>query len=858
MTQPRPGITPSLIRAVLDALDQHHAVGVAVPTSDTIFEVRDGIVASIPDRANLWQAQTPQGFRFGVLRAAHHRATLDPHFLPTDDCGVVMRYLPETHIGVIPGSERTMKLTHRSDIAVVEAILDDLTDPDAPAQLPPSGYSADMAEQHEVEWLEVPELRRPLLVVALEGLFDAAMAATSATQHIVEASDAATVIARIDPETFFDFQQRRPEVFIDEDGTRRLSWPDNIVHHVPTHGPHDLLLLSGVEPHLRWRTFTQAIEHIAMVTEAEMVVTLGAMVGMAPHTRPLGVVGSATDAELAERLGLGRPSYQGPTGVVGVLHDRLDAANIPVISLRVSIPHYVPSPPNPEATRSLLRRLELITGVATAHQKGIAPGGVEIIVARNNFHGRTLGALSLSTAPGREVFGPLMGGFPAVPFGNAAAIENAITERTAAVLLEPIQGEGGIVVPPPGYLKQVRALCDAHGLALVLDEIQVGLGRTGRLFDHLHEDVLPDVLLVGKSLGGGLLPVSAVVGRADILECLRPGDHGSTFGGNPLAAAVARESLRVIVEENLAERAALNGDLLRRRLRELPEREVVDVRGRGLALGLELRSAERARNAVTELAERGVLCQRAGATTIRLTPPLTIEPGEIEWAADRMHEVLGRRVPAPVPKIRVRMADDGDREAIYGLRHRVFAHELGQHRPNGDGRLTDAVDDHNHYIVVERDGELLAFVSVTPPGAPRFAIDKYFGTEEVPVERNESFELRLLAVDPRARGLRLSHVLLMACLRWGEAQGWKSLVCTGHGWTGDFYRRLGMQPTGLSTRSGDLHLELLTATVERIKSVARGPLEAVVHRFRTGALRWDLDTSPDFSFESARCAEFTS
>lgn len=222
----------------------------------------------------------------------------------------------------------------------------------------------------ELEWLHRPSLRRPLLVLAFEGLFDAALAATSAAQHLIDAGVSSRKVARIDPETFFDFQQRRPEVAFDGLGQRVIHWPHNDGHAVlsPPEVPHDLVVMSGVEPHLRWRTFADALIAMARGLEAEMVITLGAMVGMAPHTRPLGVVGSTTNPDLARRLGLGRPSYQGPTGLVGVLHERMAAAELPVISLRVSVPHYVPTPPNPEATRSLLGRLELITGVPTHHQ----------------------------------------------------------------------------------------------------------------------------------------------------------------------------------------------------------------------------------------------------------------------------------------------------------------------------------------------------------------------------------------------------------------------------------------------------------------------------------------------------------
>lgn len=218
----------------------------------------------------------------------------------------------------------------------------------------------------ELSWIAEPNLDRPILVIALKGLFDVAGSATGALSHLSRRFDT-TKVAEIDPETFFDFSQERPVVSLDDTGVRGLTWPANEAYAAPNPDGRDLLLLAGIEPHLRWRTFSEAIVGIARESDAELVVTVGAMVGMAPHTRPLGVVGSTSNPELARRLGLGRPSYEGPTGLVGALHDSLDRADLPVISLRVSVPHYVPSPPNPEATRSLLARFELVTGVSTDH-----------------------------------------------------------------------------------------------------------------------------------------------------------------------------------------------------------------------------------------------------------------------------------------------------------------------------------------------------------------------------------------------------------------------------------------------------------------------------------------------------------
>lgn len=219
----------------------------------------------------------------------------------------------------------------------------------------------------ELTWASRPDLDRPVMIVALQGLFDSANAATDAVARLA-AQHRADSFGAIDPEHFFDFTQERPIVRFDEDGRRVIDWPENELTAAHLPGSNDLVLLAGVEPHLRWRTFCGHLLEVVEGTGVEMVVTLGAMAGMAPHTRPLGVVGSATSPELATRLGLGRPSYQGPTGVVGALHDLLDRAEIPVISLRVSVPHYVPGPPNPEATRSLLARLELVTGIPTDHE----------------------------------------------------------------------------------------------------------------------------------------------------------------------------------------------------------------------------------------------------------------------------------------------------------------------------------------------------------------------------------------------------------------------------------------------------------------------------------------------------------
>ncbi len=223
--------------------------------------------------------------------------------------------------------------------------------------------------EQELEWfVDQPSQHNPVMVVALEGLFDAAEAATTAAQIMIDGANGVELLARIDPEEFFNFQDQRPHIHFDDHGKRVITWPATEVTAVERYGAkHPLVIVNGVEPHLRWRSYSQYLVEVASACQAGLVVTIGALVGMAPHTRPLGVVGSSTNAELARMFGLGRPTYEGPTGLVGALHEALDVANIPVISLRVSVPHYVPGPPNPEATRSLLKRFELITGIPNDH-----------------------------------------------------------------------------------------------------------------------------------------------------------------------------------------------------------------------------------------------------------------------------------------------------------------------------------------------------------------------------------------------------------------------------------------------------------------------------------------------------------
>jgi ornithine--oxo-acid transaminase len=274
--------------------------------------------------------------------------------------------------------------------------------------------------------------------------------------------------------------------------------------------------------------------------------------------------------------------------------------------------------------------------------KGIPSDCAEIIVASDNFHGRTLTVISFSTEPGyRENFGPFTPGFVVVPYGNAAALERAITPNTAAILLEPIQGEAGVVVPPAGYLRDVAELARRHNVLLMADEIQTGLGRTGKLFACDHEAVRPDVMILGKALGGGLYPVSAVLADRPVLGLFRPGEHGSTFGGNPLAAAVARAALRVIHEEHLADRAAELGEYFQERLAEIPSPYVKEVRGKGLLIGVELKpEADGARRFCEALQQRSILCKETHHHVIRFAPPLIIGREEIDWALGPITEVL--------------------------------------------------------------------------------------------------------------------------------------------------------------------------------------------------------------------------
>jgi len=271
--------------------------------------------------------------------------------------------------------------------------------------------------------------------------------------------------------------------------------------------------------------------------------------------------------------------------------------------------------------------------------EGIPEGKAEIIVCANNFHGRTVTIVSFSSdAQYRDGFGPFTPGFKIIPYGDAQALREAITPNTCAFLVEPIQGEAGIIIPPAGYLREAAELCRENRVLLMCDEIQSGLGRTGKLFACQHDGVKPDVLIVGKALSGGFYPVSAVLASKEVLEVFHPGDHGSTFGGNPLACAVARTALHVLVEEKMVENSALMGAYFLERLQNLRSPAIKEVRGRGLWIGIELHSA--ARPYCEALKAVGLLCKETHDRVLRIAPPLTISREEIDWAFERIRKVL--------------------------------------------------------------------------------------------------------------------------------------------------------------------------------------------------------------------------
>lgn len=274
--------------------------------------------------------------------------------------------------------------------------------------------------------------------------------------------------------------------------------------------------------------------------------------------------------------------------------------------------------------------------------KGVPADQAEIIVCENNFHGRTITIVSFSTDPmARAGFGPFTPGFKSIPFGDSAALEAAITPNTVGFMVEPIQGEAGVIIPPAGYLREVKEICNRHNVTLIFDEIQTGLGRTGKLLADRHEGAEPDVTLIGKALSGGYYPISAVLSNSEVLGVLRPGEHGSTFGGNPLACAVARMALRVLVEEGMVENSAEMGAYFLQGLKQISSPLVKEVRGKGLMIGLELRpEAGGARQYCEQLKGLGVLCKDTHGHIIRIAPPLVITREEVDWALERFASVL--------------------------------------------------------------------------------------------------------------------------------------------------------------------------------------------------------------------------
>jgi ornithine--oxo-acid transaminase len=274
--------------------------------------------------------------------------------------------------------------------------------------------------------------------------------------------------------------------------------------------------------------------------------------------------------------------------------------------------------------------------------KGIPEGKAEIITCQDNFHGRTISVISFSTEPQYQAgFGPLTPGFVSIPYGDEKALEEAITPNTAAFLMEPIQGEGGILIPPKGYLEQAAKICKKHNVLLLADEIQTGLGRTGKLFACDHEDVKPDMMILGKALSGGVYPVSVVLSSREILGVFQPGDHGSTYGGNPLGCAVSQTALDVLIEENMIENSAELGDYFLERLQVIPSKHVKEVRGKGLLVGVELvPEAGGGRRFCEALQHKGVLAKTARENVIRFAPPLVITKEELDWALEIIQEVL--------------------------------------------------------------------------------------------------------------------------------------------------------------------------------------------------------------------------
>jgi ornithine--oxo-acid transaminase len=274
--------------------------------------------------------------------------------------------------------------------------------------------------------------------------------------------------------------------------------------------------------------------------------------------------------------------------------------------------------------------------------KGVEQGKAEIIACTGNFHGRTIAIVAMSDEPQyQRNFGPFPGGFKLAKYGSIEDLEKQINKNTAAFLVEPIQGEGGIVMPPAGYLKACQALCRKHNVLLIADEIQTGLGRTGKLLACQHDDVVPDGLILGKALGGGILPVSMFLAKREVMELFTPGDHGSTFGGNPLAAAIGKEALDILVEEDLPNRSAMMGKYLLAELRAINSPLIADIRGVGLFIGIEIDPSQAsAREVVELLMDRGLLSKETHETVVRLAPPLIISREQVDWSVSQITEVL--------------------------------------------------------------------------------------------------------------------------------------------------------------------------------------------------------------------------
>ncbi len=274
--------------------------------------------------------------------------------------------------------------------------------------------------------------------------------------------------------------------------------------------------------------------------------------------------------------------------------------------------------------------------------KGVTKDRAEIIVCENNFHGRTITIVGFSTDEhSRDGFGPFTPGFKIIPFGDISALEAAITPNTVAFMVEPIQGEAGVIIPPAGFLKEAKSICEKNNMVLILDEIQTGLGRTGKLLAEQHDGIEADLTLIGKALSGGFYPISAVLSNKEVMDVLRPGEHGSTFGGNPLACAIARTALKVLIEENMIENAAAMGEYFLSKLSQIKNSHIKEVRGKGLMLAVEFISeAGGARQYCEALMTQGLLCKETHENIIRFAPPLVITKKEIDWAMERIEKVL--------------------------------------------------------------------------------------------------------------------------------------------------------------------------------------------------------------------------